>query len=168
MLPRHFFLCFLPFMAASEFRAGAAELAQSSDTDETYWAFRRIADPQPPRVVDQQWIWSPIDQFVLSKLEALGLWSAPRAERRTLIRRVTFDLTGLPPTPEEIHAYVIDPSPTAFSRVVDRLLSSHHYGERWARRWLDLARYADNNGHGGNFAYPYSYRYRDYVIWPAS
>ena len=98
------------------------------------------------------------------KLEAKGLQPAPPADRRTLIRRATFDLIGLPPTPAEIDAFLADDSPDAFARVVDRLLASPHYGERWGRHWLDVARYADSNGLDENVAYGNAWRYRDYVV----
>ncbi|MBI1312701.1 DUF1553 domain-containing protein [bacterium] len=130
----------------------------------TFWAF------QPPRVAPlpdvkaPEWVTSPIDAFVLSRLEEAELKPAPQADRRTLLRRVTFDLTGLPPALEEVDAFLSDDSPGAFARVVDRLLASPHYGERWARHWLDVARYADSNGLDENLAYANAFRYRDYVI----
>src|SRR5207237_991724 len=96
--------------------------------------------------------------------EAKGLSPAPPADKRTLLRRVTFDLIGLPPTPAEIDAYLRDDSPRAFERVVDRLLASPHYGERWGRHWLDLVRFAETHGHEFDFPIPEAYRYRDYVI----
>ena len=100
----------------------------------------------------------------MSALEKKGLKPAPPADKRTLIRRATFDLTGLPPTPEEVNAFLADNSPDAFAKVVDRLLASPHYGERWARHWLDVARYADSNGLDENLVYRNAWRYRDYVI----
>ena len=110
------------------------------------------------------WPTSPLDRFILAELEKKGLTPAPPADKRTLIRRATFDLTGLPPTPEEVDAFLADQSPDAFAKVVDRLLASPHYGERWGRHWLDLARYADSNGMDENVAYANAFRYRDYVI----
>jgi hypothetical protein len=130
----------------------------------TYWAFQPIADPMPPAVRDPSWIWNDVDRFVLAGLEAKGLAPAPDADRRTLIRRITFDLTGLPPTPEEVDGFVADPAPGAFEAVVDRLLASQSYGERWGRHWLDLARYADTSGCTADFPVPQSAKYRDYVI----
>src|SRR5690606_37153860 len=105
-----------------------------------------------------------IDAYILSKLESAGLQPAPPADRRTLLRRATFDLTGLPPTVAEIHAFANDLSPNAYEKVIDRLLASPHYGEKWGRKWLDVARYADSNGLDENLAFANAYRYRDYVI----
>ncbi|MGE5191795.1 MAG: DUF1553 domain-containing protein [Deltaproteobacteria bacterium] len=129
-----------------------------------FWAFQPIAEPAVPEVKRQDWPLSPIDHFVLSRLEAAGLEPAPPANKRTLIRRATFDLTGLPPTVEEVNAFLADESSDAFSKVIDRLLASPRYGERWGRHWLDVARYADSNGLDENLAYANAYRYRDYVI----
>jgi mono/diheme cytochrome c family protein len=131
---------------------------------EAHWAFRPPIDPTLPRVRNPSWPKSPIDHFVLARLEAAGLAPAPEADRRTLLRRATFDLHGLPPTPEEIDAFVADESPGAFERVVDRLLASPRYGERWGRRWLDVARYADSNGSDRNLIVAHAWRFRDYVI----
>jgi hypothetical protein len=117
-----------------------------------------------PKVKRAAWAQSPLDRFVLAGLEAKGLQPAPAADRRTLIRRVTFDLTGLPPTPDEIREFLSDTRPDAFARVVDRLLASPAYGERWGRHWLDVARYADSNGVDENLVYANAWRYRDYVI----
>ncbi|HYV37690.1 MAG TPA: DUF1549 and DUF1553 domain-containing protein, partial [Gemmataceae bacterium] len=129
-----------------------------------HWSLQPIKAAPPPSVKDQAWAKSPIDRFLLAKLEANGLKPAAAADRRTLIRRVTFDLTGLPPTPQEIDAFLKDDSPDAFAKVVDRLLDSPRYGERWARHWLDLVRYAETLGHEYDFDLPDAYRYRDYVI----
>jgi len=115
-------------------------------------------------VKNQNWVRDPIDRFVLARLEAVGLAPAPAAERSVLIRRATFDLTGLPPTPAEIDAFLRDKQPGAFARVVDRLLASPGYGEKWGRHWLDVARYADSNGVDENLVYANAWRYRDYVI----
>jgi len=126
-----------------------------------FWAFQPVRKPAVPEGKTA----SAIDRFILAKLQSQGLKSVRPADRRALIRRVTFDLTGLPPTPEEVDAFVSDRSPDAFAKVVDRLLASPHYGERWARYWLDLARYADGNlGAYKDTPYPYAYRYRDWVI----
>ncbi|MCO5295788.1 MAG: DUF1549 domain-containing protein [Fimbriimonadaceae bacterium] len=130
----------------------------------TFWAFVPPTTPPVPEVKDKRWAQNPIDAFVLAKLEQNGLQPAPSADRRTLIRRATFDLTGLPPTPEEIDAFLADKEPNAFERVVDRLLASPAYGERWGRHWLDVARYADSNGLDENLVYPNAWRYRDWVI----
>jgi hypothetical protein len=129
-----------------------------------HWAFRAPITPPLPKVKAADWVRSPLDRFILAALEAKGLAPAPPADRRTLIRRATFDLTGLPPTPEEIAAFLADRSPDAFANVVDRLLASPRYGERWGRHWLDVARYADSNGLDENLAYASAFRYRDYVV----
>ena len=129
-----------------------------------HWAFRPIARPEPPAVGDPAWARSPIDRFVLARLEAEGLAPVAPAGRRQLLRRVTFDLTGLPPTPDEIVAFLADERPDAWERVVERLLASPRYGERWGRHWLDVARYADSNGLDENIAHPNAFRYRDWVI----
>ncbi len=129
-----------------------------------HWAFQPLSSPTLPQVQDASWPQSPIDYFVLAGLEANHLQPAPPADKRTLIRRATFDLTGLPPTSEEVHAFLADESPDAFARLVDRLLASPHYGERWGRHWLDVARYADSNGLDENIAHGNAWRYRDWVV----
>jgi len=129
-----------------------------------YWAFQPIADPAPPAVKDADWPQSPIDQFILAKIEEKGLEPAEPADKAVLLRRVSYDLTGLPPTPAEVEAFLADESPEAFEKVVDRLLASPRYGERWGRHWLDVARYADSTGNDEDHRYPYAWRYRDYVI----
>ncbi len=132
--------------------------------DPNHWAFQPPADVALPGVKNGEWINSPIDQFVLAKLEAAGLTPAAKADKRTLIRRVTFDLTGLPPTPAEVDAFIANERPDAYALLVDRLLSSPAYGERWGRHWLDVARYADSNGLDENVAHGNAWRYRDYVV----
>jgi hypothetical protein len=129
-----------------------------------FWAFRKIQQPTVPEVRDTRWVRSPIDSFVLAQLEQKGLKPAPPADKHAWLRRVTFDLTGLPPTPQEIDAYLSDGSALAQQRVVDRLLASPHYGERWARHWLDLVRFAETNGHEFDNDKLDAWRYRDYVI----
>jgi cytochrome c553 len=131
-----------------------------------HWAFQPIKDAAIPPVRNKRWVQTPIDSFILAKLEEKGMKPSPRAGKRTLIRRATFDLIGLPPTPEEVAEFLADQSADAFAKVVDRLLGSHYYGERWARHWLDVARYADTKGYvfEEERRYPYSYTYRDYVI----
>jgi hypothetical protein len=131
-----------------------------------HWAFQPIKQPPIPEVKNKRWVQSPLDAFVLCKLEAKGLSPSAQADKRTLIRRVTFDLVGLPPTPDEVAAFIGDRSPDAFAKLVDRLLGSPQYGERWGRYWLDVARYADTKGYvfEEERRYPYSYTYRDYVI----
>ncbi|HEV8378970.1 MAG TPA: PSD1 and planctomycete cytochrome C domain-containing protein, partial [Tepidisphaeraceae bacterium] len=129
-----------------------------------HWAFQPLLNAAPPQVKNAAWCRSPIDKFILAKLEQAGLNPAPLADKRTLIRRVTFDLVGLPPTPQEIEAFLADESSDAFAKVVDRLLASPHYGERWGRHWLDLVRYAESCGHEFDFDMPLAYQYRDYII----
>lgn len=129
-----------------------------------FWAYITPKRPNLPTVKNSAWAKTPIDRFVLAMLESKGLKPAPPADRRTLIRRATFDLTGLPPTPDEIHAFLADARPDAYARVIDRLLASPAYGERWGRHWLDVARYADSNGVDENLVYANAWRYRDYVI----
>jgi hypothetical protein len=106
----------------------------------------------------------PVDRFIRAKLEEAGFTQAPAAERRALLRRTTLLLTGLPPTPQEVLEFVNDPSPQAFERVVERLLASSTFGERWGRHWLDTARYAESNGKSMNLVWPHAWRYRDYVV----
>jgi mono/diheme cytochrome c family protein/cytochrome c553 len=147
-------------------KAGAVYPAPTNvaRADDKHWAFVPPADPPIPTVKDVDWAKTPIDRFILATLEARGLRPASPADRRTLIRRVTFDLTGLPPSPEDVESFVADKSPEAFAKVVDRLLASPAYGERWARHWLDVARYADSNGLDENVAYGNAWRYRDYIV----
>ncbi len=132
---------------------------------QSHWAWQPIRPPQaPPAVRDADWPRCAVDRFILAGLEAKGLRPAPEADRRTLIRRVSFDLTGLPPTPAEVEAFVNDTSPEAFAKVVDRLLASPAFGERWGRHWLDLVRYAESRGHEFDYPVPNAYQYRDYII----
>ncbi|PYR57503.1 MAG: hypothetical protein DMF91_19340 [Acidobacteria bacterium] len=129
-----------------------------------YWSLKKVEAVDPPAVRNRQWVRTPVDAFVLAQLEAKHLRPAPRADRITLLRRASLDLIGLPPTPEEVTAFLADQSPKAFSKVVDRLLASPHYGERWGRHWLDLARYAESEGFKADETRPNAWRYRDYVI----
>jgi mono/diheme cytochrome c family protein len=129
-----------------------------------WWSLRPVTCPTPPTVHHAAWCRTPIDRFILAKLEASGLRPSAEAERRTLIRRVTFDLTGLPPPPEEIAAFVHDPAPDAYERLVDRLLASPAYGERWGRHWLDVVRFAESHGYETNLLRFNAWPYRDYVI----
>jgi Protein of unknown function (DUF1553)/Protein of unknown function (DUF1549) len=129
-----------------------------------WWAFQKVIKTPTPQPKSSTWVKNPIDAFILTRLEQKNLTPAPPAGRTTLIRRVTLDLTGLVPTPEEVQAFVSDTSPDAFAKVVDRLLASPRYGERWARHWLDLARYADSEGFKSDETRPNIWRYRDYVI----
>jgi hypothetical protein len=129
-----------------------------------HWAWKPPVRSAVPVVKDAAWVRNPIDAFILAKLEAAGLKPSAPATREQLIRRVTFDLIGLPPTPAEIDAFVNDRTPNAWEKVVDRLLASPHYGERWGRHWLDLARFAESNGYEFDEPRPNAWRYRDYVI----
>lgn len=129
-----------------------------------WWSLRPLADPAEPDVADRAWVTNPIDSFVLARLEATGLRPSPPAELGSLIRRLTFDLIGLPPTPEEIDAFINDPSPRAYEALVDRLLASPHYGERWARHWLDVVRYAESQGFERDRLRPNAWQYRDWVV----
>ena len=131
---------------------------------ETWWSWKPLAAPQPPQVRDAAWCRSPLDRFVLAKLESKGIAPAPEADRVALIRRATFDLTGLPPTPQEVADFVADAQPDAYERVLDRLLASPRYGEKWGRFWLDLVRYADTNGFERDGDKPAAWRYRDWVV----
>ncbi|MDB5356665.1 MAG: Planctomycete cytochrome [Phycisphaerales bacterium] len=128
------------------------------------WAWQPVREQTPPGVKDAAWATKPIDRFILSRLEAAGLKPAPDAQKRALIRRACFDITGLPPTPQEVDAFVADSSPDAFAKLIDRLLDSPHFGERWARHWLDLVRYAEGYGHEFDYPIPNASQYRDYVI----
>ena len=138
--------------------------APSMDEGRKHWAFQLLHDAAPPVVHDAAWVRNDVDRFILAKLEAAKLRPSPEADRATLIRRVTLDLIGLPPSPEEVAAFVADESPQAWERVIDRLLASPHYGERWGRHWLDLARYADSSGFHNDLDRPHAWKYRDYVI----
>jgi mono/diheme cytochrome c family protein len=129
-----------------------------------YWAYKPVHRPDPPAVKDAAQVSNPIDAFLLAKLEAKGLTLAPPADRLALARRVYYDLTGLPPTPDEVDAFVKDPAPDAYEKLVDRLLASPHYGQKWGRHWLDVVRFAETNGYERDGPKPFAWRYRDYVI----
>ena len=148
------------------FPAAAAARSAPVTAGKDHWAFRPVADPSVPATKTDPGTANPLDRFILAKLEDKGLTLSPRADKRTLIRRATFDLIGLPPTAEEVEAFEADPAPNAFARLVDKLLASPHYGERWGRHWLDVARYADSKGYvfTEDRTYPFAYTYRDYVI----
>ena len=144
----------------------SAPLATKADVWKRHWAFQPVKKPAPPAVQQSDWPQTPVDRFVLARLEAKGLKPSPQADRHILLRRVTFDLIGLPPTPAEIAAFENDTAPDAFARVIDRLLASPHYGERWGRHWLDVARYADTKGYVffEEAEFPWAWTYRDYVL----
>jgi hypothetical protein len=129
-----------------------------------HWAYRPMAIVDPPAVEDEAWCRTEIDRFILDRLEAVDIQPAPTADRRTLARRAYFDLIGLPPTPEEMDAFLADERPDAWERLIESLLASPHYGERWGRHWLDVARYADSNGLDENTAFGNAWRYRDWVV----
>ncbi|HEX4948004.1 MAG TPA: DUF1549 domain-containing protein, partial [Blastocatellia bacterium] len=129
-----------------------------------FWSLQPLQQPTIPAVKNQAWVKSPIDHFILAKLEAKTLAPVADADKLTLLRRATFDLTGLPPTPREVDDFLNDHTPDAFAKVVDRLLASTAYGEKWGRHWLDLVRYADTAGCNSDFPVPSAYKYRNYVI----
>jgi mono/diheme cytochrome c family protein len=135
-----------------------------TERERRFWSFQPVKEPPLPEFADNGWVQSPIDRFILAKLQSKGLAPVRPAGKRTLLRRVTFDLTGLPPTPAEIDAFLTDPSPDAFARVVDHLLASPAYGERWGRHWLDVVRYADTAGETADYPVREAYRYRNYVL----
>jgi hypothetical protein len=154
-------------MGAPDPRDGAAKVVQKPGTWETakdWWAWQAPKKSPAPQVKDAAWPKSDIDHFLLAAMEAKGLKPVGDAEKLTLLRRVTFDLTGLPPSPRDIDTFLKDTAPDAFTKVVDRLLGSAQFGEKWGRHWLDVARYAESTGKDINLAFPNAWRYRDYVI----
>jgi hypothetical protein len=151
-------LCAFPAPAAAQEKSSGVPAAKKT------WAFRPPVRPPLPAVKKTAWVRNPIDAFILARLEARGLTPAPAADPARLIRRLSFDLTGLPPTPQEVDAFVKDRSPDAYEKLVDRLLASPRYGERWALFWLDLVRYAESDGFKADDIRPNAWRYRDYVI----
>ena len=152
--------------AAAVAVAAVAAVAAGIDIEagRRHWAFVAPVAAAPPAVRDAAWPRSDIDRFLLASMEGAGVRPVADADRSTLIRRLSFDLTGLPPTPEEVRAFVADPSPAAVEALVDRLLASPRFGETWARHWLDVARYAESNGKEFNAPYPHAWRYRDWCI----
>ena len=147
--------------ATTTIRRGKFEI---TDKDRSHWAFQPVRRPPVPAVKEAQWVANPIDAFILAKLEAKGLPPNPPAAKQELIRRLYYDVTGLAPTPQEIEAFVADPSPKAYESLVDRLLDSPRYGEQWGRHWLDLVRFAETNSYERDGDKPNAWRYRDYVI----
>jgi mono/diheme cytochrome c family protein len=147
-------------------KSGAASWTERQVPAEArkFWSFERLKQVQPPQVKDTAWPRTPADNFVLAKLEAASLAPNPTVDKRTLIRRAYFDLIGLPPSPEEVTAYLADESPHAYQKVLDRLLASPRYGERWGRHWLDLVRFAESHGFEHDYDRPTAYHYRDFVI----
>ena len=145
----------------------ASKLTGLNAAARAHWAYQPVKPQEIPTASDAAWVKSPIDAFVLKKLDDNGLKPTAPASKETLLRRATYDLIGLPPTPEEVADFIEDQSPNAFEKVVDRLLASPHYGERWGRYWLDTARYSDTTGNEegkGEYRYPFAWTYRDYVI----
>jgi hypothetical protein len=145
-------------------RHDAAEISAQIPKQAKYWAFVKPQSPDPPQVRNQKWVRNPIDNFILARLEQKGLRPSEEASRRVLIRRLYYDLIGIPPEPSEVTAFLGDQRPDAYEKLVERLLADPRYGERWGRHWLDLARYADTNGYEGDPEWPHAWRYRDYVI----
>ncbi len=138
--------------------------AASAALEPAWWSLRKPIRPAPPELRNAAIVPSPVDRFILNKLEARGLKPAPGASKLTLIRRAAFDLTGLPPEPAQVAAFLKDDSPKAWENLIDRLLASPQYGEKWGRHWLDVIRYGDSSGYEGDLYYPNAWRYRDYVI----
>ena len=138
----------------------------ASAADEVWWSLRPLSTPALPQAAakDAAWVRTPVDAFVLAKLREKGLSPAPEADKRVLVRRLYFDLIGLPPTPAEVEAFVGDASANAYERRVEKLLAGPHYGERWARHWMDVAHYAETHGHDQDRVRPFAWRYRDYLI----
>src|SRR5450432_4222851 len=152
-------------LAAAE--VPVAPLGVYTAGERRHWAFQPRKDPTPPTfstAAGKAWAKTPIDAFLLAALAKAGLKPAPSADRATLLRRATFDLTGLPPTPPEIDAFVTDKSPNAWEKVVDRLLASPRYGEQWGRHWLDVVRFGESRGYERNEIIPNAWPFRDYVI----
>jgi hypothetical protein len=142
----------------------AQALWAAATESSSWWAFQPVKKPVPPAVRDSTWARSPVDRFILAKLEERGLPPTPAATAEVLLRRAWFDLVGLPPPPAEQQAFLRDPSPAAFQRVVEQLLASPRYGERWARHWMDVVRYADTAGDNADYPVPEARLYRDYII----
>lgn len=149
---------------ASAQQANQAAAFNLEERKRNHWAWQPVRPAPPPAVRSRNWPSPPVDNFILAKLAENGLEPAPPADRHTLIRRLSFDLRGLPPTPEEIKAFVDDLSPDAYETLVDRFLESPHFGERWARHWMDLVRYSESHGSEGDPDTPLAWRYRDYLI----
>jgi mono/diheme cytochrome c family protein len=149
-------------------KVASTKIDLNNEQVKNHWAYKPVQLPAIPEVKNKAWVKSPVDNFILARQEAKGIKPSALADKQTLIRRATYDLTGLPPTPQEVNAFLVDKSPEAFARLVDRLLASPRYGERWARHWLDVARYADTKGERAvrnvETRFPYAYTYRDYVI----
>ena len=159
--------CLVTFAILASAGDNVAPLGKYTETERKHWAFKPRAHPDIPKfdaAEDQNWVTNPVDAFILARLKKESLAPSPAADRRTLIRRVYFDLTGLPPTPAEINAFVNDRSRDAYPKLIDRLLASPHYGERWGQHWLDVVRFAESDGFEYDTHRPDAWRYRDYVI----
>ena len=144
-----------------------SKLSGLTDKAREHWSYRPVKKAKVPINKNQQWCRTPVDCFILQKIEAAKMLPSPNADLETLLRRASFDLTGLPPSPQEIEMFLTDKSPQAWAKVIDRLLASPHYGERWGRHWLDTARYSDTAGadvNGTEYRYPHAWTYRDWVI----
>ena len=142
----------------------ASKPAYDFEKEKKFWSYQPVKNPAPPAVKNTAWVKSPIDRFILARLEGGGLSPVGPADKRTLIRRATFDLTGLPPAPAEIDAFLVDKAANAFEKLIDRLLTSPAYGEQWGRHWLDVVRYADTSGCNSDYPIPTAYKYRNWVI----
>ncbi len=157
----------LPIVIVVAF-AASSPAAEDLKEARAHWAYQPISKPPVPAVKTTPWVKTPVDAFILARLEVNGMKPSPAASRETLLRRATFDLIGLPPTTDELRAFLADNSPDAFTKVVDRLLASPHFGERWGRHWLDTARYSDTAGQAKaiveSYRYDGAWSYRDYVI----
>jgi hypothetical protein len=166
--PRHSAIAALVFVTAFIAIGWAdnpsSERSRFNDARQQLWSFQPVERPQLPPVRNSDWVRNPIDAFILAKLEAAGLQPSASADKRQLIRRVTLDLIGLPPAPEDVQTFLSDDRFDAYERLVDRLLASQQYGERWARPWLDLSRFAESDGFKSDNTRPHAWRYRDYVI----
>jgi hypothetical protein len=154
-------LC-VQFSASADQPAAKGEI--NIDAGRNFWSFQPLKVIAPPQVMDEAWLRTDLDRFILAPLEAKGLAPNAEASRRTLLRRVYFDLWGLPPEPAEVEAFVADSSPDAYGQLIDQLLAGEHYGERWTRHWLDLARFAESNGYAFDQDRPAAFHYRDFVI----
>ncbi len=157
-------LIFSLVAVSATFLSAEEDITKVNATTKAFWSYKPLRRPEVPKVDNSSWSTSPIDAFIYKQLQANGLKPNDPASRRELIRRASFDVTGLPPTLEEVKAFENDKSPDAWEKVIDRLLASPHYGEKWARHWLDIVRYAESNGFERDSDKPHIWRYRDYVI----